>query len=42
MVKRIFVEKKKGFDVSARKVASDVSVTLGIASFNQMRDRICF
>ena len=31
MVKRIFVEKKKGFDVSARKVASDVSVTLGIA-----------
>ena len=32
MVKRIFVEKKSGYDVSAQKVRSDVNNVLGIAA----------
>ena len=32
MVKRIFVEKKSGYDVSAQKVKSDVNNVLGIAA----------
>ena len=32
MVKRIFVEKKRGYDVSAQKVKSDVTNVLGIAA----------
>lgn len=34
MVKRIFVEKKQGYDVSAQKVKSDINNVLGISAQN--------
>ncbi len=37
MVRRIFVEKKKGFDVEAQGLCNDITVNLGIAGLKNIR-----